>query len=328
MGGFSLIEALVAMVVLTLILVVCFGILNTTEKAWKASSEKIDEFQAARSAFEKITRTLSLATLNTYYDYYDSGRNRRLPSNASTFVPDVYGRQSELEFVSGKALVTGAHTQVTHSVFFTTPLGYTPTSDYSELGKLLNAIGFYIEFNSDATERPDFLSLLSNPPAPRWRYRLLEFQQPSENLAIYKVSDNSWIASALASASPPVYVIAENILACVILPKAANTSDNLASEYEYDSRTAWTSGTQPATMHQLPPLVHIVLIAASEASMARLQNAATTPPDLGFSYAEVFQSAASLDQDLTTVTEALERKRIHFRVFQADVALREARWSP
>jgi uncharacterized protein (TIGR02599 family) len=326
-GGFSLLEALVSMAVLSGILVVCFGILNTTGKAWKASSEKIDEFQSARRAFERITRTLSQATLNTYYDYYDSSRTRRQPSNASTFVPDLYGRQSELQFISGKSLVTGSHTQVTHSVFFVAPLGYTQTTGYSEMAKLLDAMGYFIEFDSDGTSRPDFLAQLTNPPAVRWRYRLLEFRQPSESLSIYQVSDHSWISSGLAASSPPVYVIAENIIACVILPKLAEDATTLASAYEYDTRTTWTSGTQPATMHQLPPIVQVVLIAVSEASMARVQNGSAVP-DLGFSYSEVFQTAANLEADLTSVTDALERKHLHYRIFRADVALREARWNP
>ncbi len=326
-GGFSLLEALVSMVVLSSILMVCMGLLNTTGKAWKASSEKIDEFQSARRAFERISRTLSQATLNTYYDYYDSSRTRRQPSNAATFVPDVYGRQSELQFISGKNLLTGARTQVTHSVFFAAPLGYTQTADYSEMAKLLDAMGFFVEFDSDETSRPGFLAQLPSPPAPRWRYRLLEFRQPTENLSIYKVSDHSWISTGLAAATPPVYVIAENIIACVILPKLAEDATTLAPDYEYDSRTPWTSGTQPATMHQLPPIVQVVLIAVSEGSMARLQNGSALP-DLGFSYAEVFQTAANLEADLTTVTDALERKRLHYRVFRADVALREARWNP
>jgi len=59
-----------------------------------------------------------------------------------------------------------------------------------------------------------------------------------------------------------------------------------------------------------------------------LQAASTTAPDLGFDYAKVFQNSSNLDADLKTVGVALASKHINYRIFQTDVAIQGAKWSP
>ena len=81
-------------------------------------------------------------------------------------------------------------------------------------------------------------------------------------------------------------------------------------------------------MNQLPPVVRIVLVAADERSMLRLQAASTNAPDLGFNYADVLQDASKLNADLKTIGDALRSKHIDYRIFQTDVAIHGAKWSP
>lgn len=339
---------LVALAILGMIMVIILAIISETERSWKHFSGNTQAFQNARLAFDTITRSLSEATLNTYYDYYDTNRNRRTTSNTGTFVPAIYGRYSELHFVSGKALVTSPLAQVTHSVFFQTPVSYTAsTGSFGNLTTLLNGVGFYIVFTSDVGDRPSFFGSLSPAPAPRYRYRLMEFLQPTENLTVYSnATGTSWFTTPLQSLSPapPSILLAENIIALVICPQMANEmtptnpSSSLTSNYEYDSRTPWTTGTsptqttwtsgaQPVQMNQLPPLVRVVLIAVDEASMLQIEGGSTTPPNLGFSYTSVFQNPANLAADITTVSTALAGKHINYRVFQTDVPIRSAHWS-
>lgn len=335
--GFSLIEVMVSSVILIMILGIVVSMTNYASHGVQYSAAKIESFQSARFAFETMTRAVSSATLNNYYDYFDVSRNRRTPTNASTFNPDVYGRYSELEFVSGKNLVATPRAQVTHAIFFQTPLDYTvPTSGYSHLQGLLNVLGFYVEFYNDSDSRPSFVS-----SPERWRYRLMELLQPTENFSVYDVAGHSWFTASIdpgKTTSPPVRLLAENIIACVICPRlSTDTTDvsSLAADYEYDSNIAnaaspisWTSGSQPSCMNQLPPLVRIVLVAVDERSMIRLQGNSTTPPDLGFDYSKIFKFASKLDEDLATLGQALAKKNVSFRVFQTDVAIRGAKWSP
>jgi uncharacterized protein (TIGR02599 family) len=336
--GFSLLEVLTALAILSVILMVILRITSETGRAWKNSSAKIQAFQNARMAFDIVNRSLKQASLNTYYDYYDASRSRRTTTNSATFVPDIYGRYSELQFISGKKLITQPHEQVTHSIFFQTPLSYTAqTSTFGKLSGLLNTVGFYIEFNSDQADRPFFFSTLTSQSAARWRYRLVQLFQPTEQLSVYNVTDNSWFLNPVAASTPPVRLLAENIIACVVYPHllddttgtgVTSTVSALTSDYEYNTRvTNWTSGSQPKTMNQLPPMVRIVLIAVDETSMLHQPASSETPPSLGFDYGTVFQSSAALSEDLKTVTDALAAQHINYRVFQSDISLNEARWS-
>ncbi|MDD5262956.1 MAG: competence system putative prepilin ComGE, partial [Methylacidiphilales bacterium] len=339
--GFSILEVLVALAILSIIMLVILKIITETGRAWKSSSAKIEAFQSARMAFETMNRSLGQATLNTYYDYYDATRNKRTNTNSATFVPDVYGRYSELQFISGKSLVTTPRQQVSHSVFFQTPLGYSANSgSYGQLEGLLNSVGFYIEFNSDQADRPSFFSALPGSSSKiRYRYRLMQMLQPSEQLSTYSVTDTSWFTGPINSGSPPTRLLAENILACVIYPHMPGDTTGtsapaptpapilLTGDYEYNTRVAWTSGAQPPTMNQLPPLVEVVLIAADEISMLRVQGTSTTQPSLGFDYSSVFQIPANLDADIQTVSQALISKHVKFRVFRRDIVIRQAHWS-
>jgi uncharacterized protein (TIGR02599 family) len=340
--AFSLVEMLVSLAIFAMIMVIVLQIITATETSWKHFSGNTQAFQGARTAFDAVYRSLSEATLNTYYDYYDSGRNRRTAANSATFVPSVYGRYSELHFITGKSLVTLPRPQITQSVFFQTPVNYTAdNTDYGTTTSLLNAVGFYVDFNSDQSSRPSFFSSLATQPAARWRYRLMEFIQPTEQLTVYtSLTGTNWFSTPLQSTnpSPSVAVLGENIIACVACPHLAGemtptstgTGTTLTSNYEYDSRAAsnpWTSGTQPVNMNQLPPLVRLVLIATDEASMTQIQHGSTSQPDMGFTYSSVFQDPSKLDADIATVTTALAGKHINYRVFQTDVPIRSAHWS-
>ena len=336
--GFSLIEILVALAILSLIMVIVLQMISETERTWKHSAGRTQGFQSGRIAFETVYRSVSEATLNTYYDYYASDRSRRTTLNSAGFVPVVYGRYSELHFISGKQLVTQPRPQITHSVFFQTPASYTATTaSYGTMTSLLNGVGFYIDFTSDAADRPTFFSGLTKQPPASYRYRLMEFFQPTEELTVYgSTTGTAWFTTPLKATSPRTVLLAENIIACVICPHLPNEltpatpGTTLSTDYEYDSRVAstpWTAGAQPANMHQLPPLVRVVLIAVDEASMVKIQGTSTAQPDLGFNYSLVFQKPVNLTADIATVSDALTAKHINFRVFQTDVPVRSAQWS-
>ena len=313
---------MVAMVLFTMILLVIFTITQTTGKAWKDSRSKVDAFQGARQAFENITRSLSQATLNTYYDYFDStGRAPRDPAYAGA---DHYGRQSELHFISGKALVPG---QVTHSVFFQTPAGYANDAQYQNMGTLLNACGYYVVRGPD-TLRPPFLDSLPNAPANNTRFRLMQFLQPSEQLTVYNApSDASWFKSPLAGNSPPVEQLTANVIALVALPRlstsdAAQSGDLLSPDYEYDSRNAGSSGaTQSLTHNQLPALIEIIMVAIDEESARRLEEQNLQLPSALFTQAEMIEG------DLARLEDFLNQNRLVYRAFRTMVPLRNSKWS-
>ena len=325
--AFTILEMLVSMAVLLIILLVIFSITQQTGNAWRSTSSKIEAFQRARAAFETITQNLGQATLNTYYDYYDAGGNRRTTANAATFAPNKYGRYSDLHFLSGKSLVPG---QVGHSVFFQTPAGYSDAPAYQDMQTLLNACGFFVKYDKDATV-PGFLSSVPNQPADRYRFRLFEYLQPSQNLSVFtSTSGNDWFAIPLSSSPAPVQQLADNVIALAIIPKNPQGVD-LTTDFEYDSRkgnTPTSALPQSPTNNQLPPLVEVIMVAVDEPSAIRI-CASSTAPDLGV--ASLLQAPdstpASIEANLKTLENTLNNRHLTYRIFRTTVALRNAKWS-
>jgi uncharacterized protein (TIGR02599 family) len=333
--GFTLIEMMVSMVILILLMGVIFSVINVAGKAWKSSSGKIEAFQGSRAAFESMTRKIGKATLNTYYDYFDSNGNSAASATYSG-TPSYYGRQSELHFKAGKACLPN---QITHAVFFQTLAGETGKT-YEPLNELLNACGYFIQFGSDASSdslsgRPPFLDSENIPL--RYRYRLMELSQPSESLKIYSGASDpkAWYTAPLAQTPPLARMLAENVVALVILPKKADweqKKDDLAGtprispDYEYDTRTAWSGTNQPVAMNQLPPMVKVVMVAIDETSAKRWQGNLTTAPTLGLP-ADLFTEPSQLEADLKTLLSKLQDKNLNYRVFQTEIPLRTSRWT-
>src|ERR1700761_4626986 len=99
-AGVTLVEMLVAVAILLILMTIIFSIIQITSQAWKKSTQTTGSMQQARVAFERMTRNISQATLNTYYSYYYA---------AGSTAPSYYMRQSELQFVSGNGPVASAN---------------------------------------------------------------------------------------------------------------------------------------------------------------------------------------------------------------------------
>jgi len=333
--GFTLIEVLVAAVVMMLAIGIVLSMTSSTARLWKMSSDELNSFQSARGAFEMMTRTLSQATLNVYHDYYDANAK---PANDPDYdgTPVRYGRKSELHFIVGKALLPG---QVTHAVCFQAPLGTVQDGSFAPLDSLLNACGYYVTFGSDSSTsslsgRPAFLDAAGVPL--RYRFRLMEFRQPSEALQIFEPGSdpNEWFKAPLSATPPVSRVVAENVIALVLLPKEPDwveaskpVEERIGATFEYDSRTPWASASepQPVSMHQLCPVLKVIMVVLDETSARRLEDASTAAPDLGIK--DLFQVAANLDADMETLKAKLTQSGLNYRVYQTEVAMRGSKWS-
>lgn len=349
--GFTLVELLVAVAVLLIIMGILLSVTTQTTKLWRSTTAKMEQFRAARDAFEEITRHLSQATLNTYWDY----------DNAAA--PTRYMRQSELRFISGN-MGTLAGTPPsskqwpTQGMFFQAPLGFSEQTSTLGLENLLNTWGYYIEFGDDSATRPEIITPTTAPL--RYRYRLMELMEPSESLTLYKYTSGiglfqggkpnnplyvSWVSSTPPSAPPAGYtgkewfttplnagtshVLADNIIALVILPKLSQADDStgttLAPTYSYDS-TATNSNAAINPKNQLPPVVDVAMVAIDESSAIRLaQTHGTTMPDFG--QGGLFTDATKMDADLKNLQNTLIAQHVTFHVFTTNVAIKGAKWS-
>ncbi len=277
-AAFTLVELMVSTAIIGLMMVMLVQVTGQTSSIWRYTSSKAEQFREARSAFETMTRRISQATLNTYWDYDNPAE------------PKNYERQSELRFISGP-MQSGSNSldngnefvRPTHGVFFQAPFGFVaPAKEgdsvsprYQGLDTLLNTWGYYLEVNNDEALKPRFVDT-----APRIRSRLMELMEPTGAMSIYKHTSGvpganpqskkdykgfDWFRDAFPKAAADdsegqrAHVIAENIIALSILPKlsegdtAGNSSLNsrpadardsaLAPNYYYHSAENGAGGT-------------------------------------------------------------------------------------
>ncbi len=339
--AFTLLELMVAMGVLVLILSILVSVTNQTGSLWRQTSSKAEQFRNARQALASIEQRLSQATLNTYWDY-----ERDAPGKITRYI-----RQSELRFISGpSAIVTAGSTgttaakRPTHCTFFQAPLGLTEDPDYRPFSNLLNTWGYFVEF--DTYDRPPFITTQIAPP--KYRYRLLEMMEPSESLTLYHYTSTfgndtnplyvgpsytgrEWLLTPLDGSNGRKRVLADNVIAMVLLPKLSPQEDPsggaLAPDYVYDSSN---NTNNPATnpKNQLPPIVQVTLVAIDEHSAMRIADGSASP-NLGVNLANLFKDANPVQyaKDLQDLEGALAGKNIKYRVFNTSVTMKGARWS-
>jgi uncharacterized protein (TIGR02599 family) len=342
-SAFSLIELLVTIAVFALLSAMLVGVVTQTNKALSHSAASLQGFRESRLAFEAIKHAVSQATINSYWAYD--------PPPPAT--PLQYVRQSELHFISGagKELLGGAQLGgspqskvVTHGLFFQAPLGFSrhanenPPVPASALHATLNAVGFVAAFDDDAAYQPAFAF---GKASPRHRYRLYQWLQPTQDLAVYtEVMGRNWFRLPLTTGRASLSPLSQNILALVVLPqsKAAGSGDyDLvksvtetwgSSPYNFDTR----EGTyDDPGRNALPESVRIVIAAIDEASATRLHGESTQPP-LDLEALGLFQNLR-LDEDLDALRDILEAKAgnlaantipLNYQIFDATVDLHES----
>ena len=367
-GGFTLVEVLVAAGIIVILMTVLLGMTDQTQRLVKATSSKVEQFQESRVAFESMTRRLSQATLNSFWDY----------RYGNTGSPNGYERKSELRFHSGpmKSLTGESPTLWPgHGVFFQAPLGVV--SDNQKLGALdhlMNSWGYFVEIGDDKNKYPKFLDSVITP---RKRYRLMEFMEPSEKLSVYKyqndINNNLWFSTSIKPSknptdtdSRPVRVLAENVVALILLPRlsladekriSATTPPPLAPAYKYDSTIVPAASSNSASanslsgsllnsFNQLPPVVQVIMVAIDEPSARRLEDLYGSDPYLGIGTnpdpitgKTLFTDPAALNDsssgtagDLTRLQNLLSSSshpniRAAYRVFSTNVTIKGAKWS-
>lgn len=354
-GAFSVVELLASTAVLVVLLLLLVTTVSQTGATLRMTTSKTEEFREARTAFETITRRLSEATLNTYWDY------------DNPLAPTRYERRSELRFVCGPAAAllgdTERATRVSHAIFFHAPLGLStavaaPTADQPDfrgLDQLLNVWGYFVELSDDRALRPAFLTDALRPL--RHRFRLMECMQPTEKLRTYHYTSGGTAAAPASSAyqglgwftdfinrpDAPVHPLAENIVALILTPRLAKVEERafnlgadaspLAPKYRYDS-TQRHADARLNPKNQLPPVVQVTLVAIDETSAARL-NLGPKSGDL-FRLRDKFAASKYFTQDLTLdptrgPEDSLENRllalKAGYRVFSTHVPIRAAKWS-
>jgi len=258
LSAFTLLETIVAGAVLLLMIGLLLSVTNATRSSIGSATDKAATFRSARAAFDAVTRTLSQATLNTYWDYYDADDRTRPADDPTTvnvdeslnFNPVRYGRASDLRFISGNVQDLGVGSPfnglpskspssqpngqlVTGAIFFQAPTGFRmdkngPNAHVELAETALNTIGYFIDYNKDALFEPAILP----SPSESMRFRLMEFREPANALRVFSKTsgdpgydEKDWFTESLTDPEEgPVYtrVLAENVIAMVLLPKLSS----------------------------------------------------------------------------------------------------------
>ncbi len=144
----------------------------------------------------------------------------------------------------------------------------------------------------------------------------------------------SWFADAMKLTDPPTaapnrptHILAENIIALILLPKLSPQEDTsgiqLAPNYSYDSTLAKENATINSK-NQLPPLIQVTMVAIDETSAKRLESGSTMPD---FGQDNLFSDASQYESDLSKLQQTLTQKHVSFRIFTTNVAIKGAKWS-
>lgn len=312
--GFTLLEALISCALLLLLLVLVMSIMSHASDIWLRHRNEAVAFESARSAFTAMTKSVSQAVLNTYWEV----RSNR------------YERASELHMVIGPTADLFGGTPAYFpgdGIFFQAPLGRASNKSLNRLPLLLNSVGYYVRF-SDRTDVPSFLRPVT---ASRFRFRLYEWMEPTESLSVYsgaqstaQTTQRDWFRKDFSSGSlKNSAVFAENIIGLIFLAEYPDSNGAVEAHYGYDSRN--TSVAE--SLHQLPPTIRIVMVAIDEKSATRLeQGSQDSPPDVVADPAW-FQRPEDFDSDLEKWESKLRGMNVGYRVFNTTVSVQNAKWS-
>ncbi len=318
--AFTLLELIVTMAILGVIVMLASRVIGGASDAWLRVRANVSAFKSANVAFDVLSQNFAQAVLSTYWSYD--------PPEA----PTRFRRTSDLHFTMGPAgaiLASGSSGFTTSAAFFQAPLGYE--EGIRRLPELLNGVGYFIRFDA-GQEVPAFLQ---GVVPPRWRYRLYEWIEPSAEMEIYKSASpagaNAWItdrlfASGSAGALNNAVVLAENIIGLIFMAEYPDSAGGFTPSYVYDSRDAASASTE----NQLPPRVHVTMIAMDETSALRLSETYGTKAPPVLPDADWFKDPSEFKEDMGRWEEKLKQVKptIHYTIFNATLTMENSRWSP
>jgi uncharacterized protein (TIGR02599 family) len=199
------------------------------------------------------------------------------------------------------------------------------------------ATGFLVQYSDGRAWQPSSLPNLK----PRWRFRLLQFQQPPEKLALYhtvpfesngsevfgfpltpsREAAGQWFKQPLRHpGAQTCRVAAENVIAFLI-------ETGPATFHGWDSREPppeGQSGASPATQHRLPRGLSISFLTVSESAWNRLEEreARDAARDL-LAIANTDRAARRISsrQILQRLGEILESRSLHSELVTLAVPL-------
>ncbi len=342
--GFSLIELMVAMGILSILLLMLTVLLDQVQKGWRFSESRVSQFREARVAFDLMAKNIGQASLNTYWDM--------VVDKEGTI--ERYAPTSELHFITvsdigSEIRPTETQEPMGHAVFFQAPLGFSPR--FRNLNNLFNGRGYFVSWGTDRRFKPSFVR-----SPDRYRFRLLEFRPPAEANQVFEdgmqeretgseQEFTEWYKQALSGVGAGNFEshlnpLAENIVAIIISPRdsiedtASSRTKNfskIAPNYSYNSndseRIRDPDDAFSSYVQQVPPLIRVTMVAIDEASAIRLEDGSRIPSEISKALGNRFKNTASFDDDIQALSAELDAGNVGYKVFTTMVLLRSAKWT-
>lgn len=330
--GFSLIELMVAMGILSVLLILMAGLLDAVQKVWVRSEGRITQFREARVAFDLLSKNLGQASLNTYWDLVDKDGDGD---------PERYEKISDLNFLTVDASSVSSG-MPGHAVFFQAPLGFS--LKYRNLTNLFNGRGYFVQFDNDEKLRPKFVK-----SEGKYRFRLMEFRPPAEDNQVFEDGYeerkdgmdpvfSKWFKQGVNGVgnggfSDFLNPLADNVILLVVSPRDSledvsedrrDTFSKIAPRYSFDSNSS--SPGFEGFNQEVPPLVRLTMIAIDENAAIKIagENGSKMPDLLP---SGLFQQTSKYEDDVLVAVKALNEAKISHKVFSTIVMLRSAKWS-
>jgi uncharacterized protein (TIGR02599 family) len=237
-SGSTLAEMLMAVALLGMVLTFTAGFLNSGKKSYVLAKDSAAQATARDNALSSLRRALDTICFTPRPCFSADGSHLEVESDqhfvcgpARSLLPDVRGLCGD-------------------GIFFQRQ-NHEGTTE---------ATGFFVQYEDDAPWRPPLLPRLK----PQLRFRLLQFQQTSAELTLYRTTGSATRAALNQWFAPPAgrltahnyHVVAENIIAMLI------DSDPVLDGTWDTRRYQWDSRSSPAQLmkHSLPRSLTISLL--------------------------------------------------------------------
>jgi uncharacterized protein (TIGR02599 family) len=327
-AGFTLVEVLVSITILTGIMLIVTEVISAAQRSWKLASARVGQFRESRLAFDTVTKNLRQAAIYAYHDFnWDSG----IAANPLA-MPGNPAIQADLSFFIGASETLfpaggrngAAWSAASNGVVFQLPAGYTQLPQYKPLKGLLNARGYTVQLSNDQDFVPQGLR---SQLAPKVRFRLVEFRPTTETNTLYTAPgiadwDPTTPLGAAAGGGGAFVPLADNIIGFAVTPgwMAPGVTGVAAfgGETEMMFEEYRSSGGVGAFVHEVPRVVRVTMVAIDEPSASRLalDNAGRSPDLILQSGANLRDpSPASFRRQLERVSTYLASRSVNFRIF-------------
>ncbi len=256
--GGSLVELLVSLAVTAILLVIMVQALGGVQRAWNTTRSSASREGTAQQALAVLAQNITAATLNPRQRF-------DVPDNPAELITD-----SDLHFVCGPSaeLLPKMPLACGDALFF-----QRPNSE-----GLLEGCGFYVQYGINSAGVPN---ALRNNLEAHYRFRLIMFRQPAQELAVLpsgpvgRAALYDWFNGQFTTVDKTLShtaVAVDNVLALLVrtAPDDQRCYDTRRHQWE-----PFLSPEAARSRHRLPRSLELTAITTDETAWSRLSPRAT-----------------------------------------------------